>query len=84
MTARLGRTGLPAEPEARRPAKRWLTRPGSFDRRDDRGQLAGIEVLPFGVLVFVVGALLITNAWAVVDAKIAVDAASREAVRTYV
>ncbi|MGZ4727683.1 MAG: hypothetical protein ACXWB2_08195 [Acidimicrobiales bacterium] len=84
MTARLGRTGLPAEPEARRPAKRWSTRPGSFDRRDDRGQLAGIEVLPFGVLIFVVGALLITNAWAVVDAKIAVDAASREAVRTYV
>ena len=55
-----------------------------FDWRDDRGQLAGIEVLPFGVLIFVVGALLITNAWAVVDAKIAVDAASREAVRTYV
>jgi hypothetical protein len=36
------------------------------------------------VLIFVVGALLITNAWAVVDAKVAVDAASREAVRTYV
>jgi hypothetical protein len=52
--------------------------------RDDRGQLAGIEVLPFGVLIFVVGALLITNAWAVVDAKIATDAASREAVRAYV
>jgi len=56
----------------------------AIDWRDDRGQLAGIEALPFGVLIFVVGALLITNAWAVVDAKVAVDAASREAVRAYV
>ena len=55
-----------------------------LDWRSDRGQLAGIEVLPFGVLIFVVGALLITNAWAVVDTKIGVDAAAREAVRAYV
>ena len=55
-----------------------------FDWRNDRGQLAGIEVLPFGVLIFVVGALVITNAWAVVDAKIGVDAAAQEAVRAYV
>ena len=46
--------------------------------------MAGIEALPFGVLIFVVGALLITNLWAVVDAKVAVDAAAREAVRVYV
>ena len=50
----------------------------------DSGQVAGIEALPFGVLIFVVGALIITNLWAVVDVKIAVDAAAREAVRTYV
>jgi hypothetical protein len=50
----------------------------------DGGQVAGIEALPFGVLIFVVGALLITNLWAVIDTKIAVDAAAREAVRTYV
>jgi hypothetical protein len=55
-----------------------------LDWRDDRGQLAGIEALPFGLLIFVIGALLITNAWAVVDTKIAVDAAAREAVRAYV
>jgi len=55
-----------------------------IDWRDERGQLAGIEALPFGVLIFVVGALLITNAWAVVDTKIAVDASAREAVRAYV
>jgi hypothetical protein len=52
--------------------------------RGDRGQVGGIEVLPFGVLIFVVGALLVTNAWGVVDAKIAADAAAREAVRAYV
>jgi len=34
--------------------------------------------------VFVVGALLIANAWAVVDAKVAVDAAARQAARTFV
>ena len=50
----------------------------------DAGQVAGIEALPFGVLIFVVGALIITNLWAVVDVKIAVDASAREAVRTYV
>ena len=53
-------------------------------RRDERGQLAGGEVLPFGVLVFVVGVLLVANAWAVVDAKLAVASAAREATRAYV
>jgi len=53
-------------------------------RRDESGQLAGIEVIPFGLLTFVVGLLLIANAWAVVDAKIAVSTAAREATRAYV
>ena len=44
----------------------------------------GVEALPFGLLVFVVGSLLVVNAWAVVDAKFAVDAAARQATRTYV
>ena len=55
-----------------------------FDWRDDRGQVAGIEALPFGILLFVVGALLVANAWAVLDAKMATDSAAREAARTYV
>lgn len=46
--------------------------------------MGGIEALPFGILIFVVGSLLIANAWAVVDAKFATDAAARQAVRTYV
>lgn len=62
--------------DSRRRAPRRLT--------GDGGQVGGIEALPFGVLVFVVGALLITNLWAVVDTKVAVDAAAREAVRVYV
>jgi hypothetical protein len=46
--------------------------------------VGGVEALPFGLLVFVVGTLLVANAWAVVDAKLAVDAAARQATRTYV
>ena len=53
-------------------------------RRDEAGQFAGIEVLPFGLLVFVVGVLVVANAWAVIDAKLAVVSAAREATRAYV
>lgn len=52
-------------------------------RRSERGFVAGGEVLPFGVLIFVFGTLLLVNAWAVIDAKFAVSSASREAARTY-
>ncbi len=52
-------------------------------RRDQSGQ-AGLEAIPFGLLTFVVGLLLVVNAWAVVDAKIAVSSAAREATRAYV
>jgi hypothetical protein len=52
--------------------------------RDDSGQVAGIEVLPFGFLIFVVGTLLLANAWAVVDAKMAATVAAREGSRTAV
>ena len=43
-----------------------------------------MEVLPFGVLLFVIGTLLVANCWAVVDAKLATDAAAREATRRFV
>lgn len=49
--------------------------------KGDRGQVAGIEALPFGLLVLVTGALLLTNLWAVIDTKFAADAAAREAAR---
>jgi hypothetical protein len=51
---------------------------------DDGGQVAGIEAIPFGILLFVIGALLVVNAWAVIDVKMAVTSAAREAARTYV
>jgi hypothetical protein len=59
-------------------------RAGRIDWRDDAGQFAGIEALPFGILVFIIGSLLVTNAWAVIDAKLAVSSAAREGARTYV
>lgn len=43
--------------------------------------MGGIEVLPFGLLVFVAGTLLIVSIWGVVDAKFATDAAARESAR---
>ena len=61
-----------------------MTRCSRVDWRDDRGQVAGLEALPFGILLFVVGALLIANAWAVIDAKMTVTSAAREAGRSYV
>ena len=58
--------------------------PPRFTWRDDRGQVGGIEVIPFGLLIFVVGGLLVANAWAVIDAKMAVTSVAREAARSYV
>jgi hypothetical protein len=52
--------------------------------RSQSGQVAGLEGLLFGVLLFVFGTLLVVNAWAVVDAKLAASAAAREATRSYV
>jgi hypothetical protein len=46
--------------------------------------MAGIEAVPFGLLTFVVAVLVVANAWAVIDAKVAVSTAAREATRAYV
>ncbi|MGI8683511.1 MAG: hypothetical protein ACR2MO_00130 [Acidimicrobiales bacterium] len=53
-------------------------------RRDECGQIGGIEGLIFGVLIFVFGTLVVANAWGVIDAKLATTSAAREAARTYV
>lgn len=58
--------------------RRLLTR-----RRDETGT-GGVEVLPLGVLAFIVGTLIAVNVWGVVDAKMTVSTAAREAVRAYV
>lgn len=52
--------------------------------RDEAGAVGGYEALPLSILVLVVGTLLIANTWAVIDTKIAVTAAAREAARAYV
>mgnify|MGYP003121984451 CR=1 FL=1 len=75
MTAPCRTSGPSSSPRRGRRRVAW---------RDDRGQVGGIEVLPFGILVFVVGSLLVANAWGVVDAKLAVTSAAREGVRAYV
>ncbi len=49
--------------------------------RDEEGFVAGGEALALGVVVFVVGALLVLNAWRLVDGKLAVETAAREAAR---
>jgi hypothetical protein len=51
---------------------------------DEEGFAGGAEALVFGVLIFVIGTLLVVNAWAVIDAKFAASAAAREAVRAAV
>jgi hypothetical protein len=50
----------------------------------EAGFVGGFEGLLFGFLLFVVGTLLVTHAWAVVDTKTATVAAARQAARTYV
>ena len=52
--------------------------------RDERGQVGGVESLAFGVLVLVLGMLGAATAWAVVDTKVAIASAAREASRSYV
>lgn len=54
------------------------------DWADDSGQVGGVEVLPFSLLIFVAGALIVANAWAVIDIKLAVNAATREGARAFV
>jgi Flp pilus assembly protein TadG len=65
------------------PSRMWTAvrrrvRPG------DAGQVAGVEAISLGVLIFVVGSLLFANVWGTIDAKLAVDTAAREAARAYV
>lgn len=51
--------------------------------RSESGQAAGVESVPFGILVFVGGMLLVVNVWAVVDTRAALDSAARDYLRAY-
>jgi CBS domain containing-hemolysin-like protein len=90
---RIGRVSITPEPGSSAPAdddREPAAEPdpdlGSerASARDDRGQIGGIEALPFGLLVFVVGTLLALNIFAVIDTKLGTDAAAREAIRSFV
>ena len=61
-----------------------MMRPFPHRYRGDAGQVGGMEVLPFGLLIFISGTLLFANVWGVIDAKLAVTSAAREAARAYV
>jgi Flp pilus assembly protein TadG len=61
-----------------------MMRPLLHRCRGDAGQVGGMEVLPFGFLIFISGTLLFANVWGVIDAKLAVTSAAREAARAYV
>lgn len=50
----------------------------------DEGFAGGMDAVVVGMLVFVVALLVVANAWAVIDAKLAAEAAAREATRAYV
>lgn len=50
--------------------------------RGEQGFVGGSEVLPFGLLIFVAGILIIANAWAVVDTKMTLDSAAQVMSRT--
>ena len=52
-------------------------------RGTESGQAAGIETIPFGILVFIGGLLLVVNVWAVVDTRAALDTAARDYLRAY-
>lgn len=52
-------------------------------RRSERGVVAGGEGLVFGVLILLAGSLVLINIWAMVDTRAALDAATREYLRTY-
>lgn len=56
----------------------------SHQRFEDDRAVAGAGVLALGFLTFIMGGLLVANAWGVIDAKIAASSAAREAVRAYV
>jgi hypothetical protein len=48
------------------------------------GEIGGVDGLIFGALIFVLGLLVVANAWGVIDAKLAADTAATEAVRAFV
>ncbi len=52
-------------------------------RRSERGAVAGLEGVMFGVLVLLAGTVLVVNAWSVLQTRRTLDGAAREYLRAY-
>lgn len=59
-----------------------LTTRASTDR-GERGAVAGLEGVVFGVLILVAGTIVVVNAWSVLQTRRALDGAAREYLRAY-
>ena len=79
LVEREGASGGPQRDRGARNERRIRARDKS-----ERGAAGGAEMLPLGFLVFVVGSIMVLNAWTVVDAWMAVSTASREGARVFV
>jgi hypothetical protein len=52
--------------------------------RGEGGAVGGVEILPLAAVIFLAGMLVVANLWALIEARLSVVSAAREAVRTYV
>lgn len=57
---------------------------GAQQNPSEGGFVAGAESLIFGVVIFVLGTIVVLNAWSALDARFAAAAAARDAVRAVV
>jgi len=51
---------------------------------EERGVVAGSDMLLFGFLALILSSIVIVNVWTVIDVSFAVSSAAREGARTYV
>jgi len=51
--------------------------------RNERGAVAGLEGVMFGILILVAGTVLVAHAWSVLETRRSLDGAAREYLRAY-
>lgn len=59
------------------------TGPRSPAMASDRGAVAGLDGVMFGVLIFVIAMLAVVNVWAIVEARNVANSAAREYLRAW-
>ena len=60
-----------------------FTGPRSPAMASDRGAVAGLDGVMFGVLIFVIAMLAVVNVWAIVEARNVANSAAREYLRAW-